>query len=249
MIGVKFIFNQEDYERFGLPQVKYKLSYCSMVKQAAMGSGSKASINQFLCIGSAKSLGLVKPDIRAISGNVYHSFGLYDSLGMARKVQKDVTVLDHQAYGVAVMPLVEVEAESDPDVVIFIANPYQSMRIMQGYAYHHGAAKNIKMVSNSGVCSECTATPYDTNDLNVSLLCSNTRFAAKWKDHELGIGIPFNMLERVYEGIIKTIGPCETHDRKLQILERCRQAGIEPDFSMDSTYFNSGPIRMNAKQD
>lgn len=239
IVGVKFIFSEAEYRENRATEVKFKLSYCNMVKQATQGKSVKACIDNFLCVGSAKALGLIKPDENALSGNLYYSFGLYDSLETSKKTQDQVTFLNHQVYGVMVMPLEEIVV--DPDIVIFIANPYQSMRIIQGYAYHHGAAKNIKMVSNSGICSECTATPYAANDLNVSLLCSNTRFAAKWHDHELGVGLPFSMLESVHEGILKTIEPCEPYDRKIMIQERYRKLGIMSDIRMDTTYFLSAP--------
>lgn len=235
IVGVKFIFSKEEFDSVNAPQVKYKMSYCNMVRLASTGKSYKADKSNFLCIGSAKALGLVKPDSKAISGNVYHSFGLYDSLCTARNVQKDVTFLDHEAYGVAVMPLDKFNIQ--PDVVIYIVNPYQSMRILQGYAYHHGAAKNIKMAGNSGICSECTATPYDTNDMNLSLLCSNTRFAAKWKDNELGIGMPYKMFEEVYDGIINTINPCEPDDRKMKIIGRCKESDRNVEIKLDSSYF------------
>jgi uncharacterized protein (DUF169 family) len=237
IVGIKFIFNKEEFELSEVSQVRYKMSYCNMVKLAASGKSFKADISNFLCIGSAKALGLIKPDFNAISGNIYYSFGLYDSLCTARNVQKDVTFLDHQAYGVVVMPLEKFEVQ--PDIVIYIVNPYQSMRILQGYAYHHGAAKNIKIAGNSGMCSECTATPYDTNDMNLSLLCSNTRFSAKWKDDELGIGLPFNMFEKVCDGIIKTIGPCEPNERKMKIIAKCKEEDRKIDIDLDSNYFKS----------
>lgn len=235
--GIKFVFSKAEFDLWDVPQARFKLSYCNMVKLAAAGKGLKADISNFLCVGSAKALGLIKPDANAISGNVYHSFGLYDSLCTARQVQKDVTFLDHQAYGVVVMPLEKFETK--PDVAIFIVNPYQSMRILQGYAYHNGAARNIKIAGNSGICSECTATPYDTNDMNMSMLCSNTRFAAKWKDEEIGIGMPFSMLESVYDGVVKTIGPCEPDDRKLKIIARCEEAGRKIDIRLNSNYFKT----------
>ncbi|KUO73908.1 MAG: hypothetical protein APF77_15565 [Clostridia bacterium BRH_c25] len=237
IVGIKFIFNKEEFELSDAPQVRYKLSYCNMVKFAASGKSYKANLSNFLCIGSAKALGLIKPDSNAISGNVYYSFGLYDSLCTARNVQKDVTFLDHETYGVVVMPLEKFNVQ--PDIVICIINPYQSMRILQGYAFHHGAAKNIKMAGNSGICSECTATPYDTSDMNLSLLCSNTRFAAKWKDDELGVGMPFKMFEKVYDGVLKTIDPCELNDRKVKIIARCKDADRRIDINLDSNYFES----------
>lgn len=137
-----------------------------MVKLAALGKSFKADLNNFLCIDSAKAQGLIKPDVNEISGNVYYSFGLYDSLCTAR---------------------------------------------------------NIKMAGNSGICSECTATPYDTNDMNLSLLCSNTRFSAKWRDDEIGIGMPFGMFEKVYDGVMKTIEPCEPKERKMKIIQGAKR--------------------------
>lgn len=235
IVGVKFLFSEEEYSRMDVPEVKHRLSYCNMVKTASKGGSMKASIRNFLCVGSAKALGLIKPDAHALSGELYYSFGLYDSIATAKQTQKDVTFLEQAAFGVAVMPL--EEAVSDLDVVIFIANPYQGMRLIQGYACFNGAAKQIKMVSNSGICSECTATPYANKDINVSLLCSNTRFGAKWQDDELGVGMPFSLLKNVHEGVIKTIEPCETNERKRMIADRLRHAGLDLEIRMNSTYF------------
>lgn len=235
IVGVKFIFSKEEFDALDVPQVRYKLSYCNMVKLAAMGKSHKANFDNFLCMGSAKALGLAEREESAISGNLYYSFKMYDSLCTARNVQKDVTFLDHKLYGVLVMPLEKYE--TDPDVAIFIVNPYQGMRIQQGYVFHHGVLKNIKVAGNSGMCSECTATPYDNNDINLSLLCSNTRYAAKWKDSELGIGIPFNMFESIYDGITKTIEPCEPNERKLEIIERAEKSNKSININLDSHYY------------
>lgn len=50
------------------------------------------------------------------------------------------------------------------------------MRIVQAYTYKYGVHKNITLGGNQGICSECTAVPYENNDLNISTLCSGTRF-------------------------------------------------------------------------
>lgn len=237
IVGVKFIFTKEEFDSINVSQVKGKLSYCNMVKFATRGRSFKANLDNFLCIGSAKALGLKEVDESAIAGRVYYSFGMYDSLCTARNVQKDVTFLNHKIYGVVVMPLEEYQF--DPDVVLFILNPYQGMRIIQGYTYHYRAIKNIKITGNSGICSECTAVPYDTNDLNISLLCSNTRFSAKWCDDELGIGMPFNMFDRIFDGIVKTIDPCEPDERKLKIIDRSKRLSKNFDINLGKSYFKS----------
>lgn len=237
LVGVKFIFDKRDFDEETAPRVKYKMSYCSMVRMASEGKSFKADLDNFLCVGSAKALGLVKPDARAISGRIYYSFGIYDSLGTARNVQKDVTFLDHEATAVVVKPL---EAfENRPDVVLMLVNPYQAMRVTQSYVYYRGTPKNIKIAANSGICSECTATPYDTNDLNVSLLCSNTRYAAKWHDHEMGIGLPYGMLSMIRDGLVKTVNPCEPNERKKDILKRLGDDETAQKIMISSTYFKT----------
>ena len=55
------------------------------------------------------------------------------------------------------------------------ANPFNVMRIVQGYAYHYGMLKNVNMIGNQAICLECTARPYVLKDMNVSVLCIGTR--------------------------------------------------------------------------
>lgn len=95
IVGVKFIFSEGEYRENRSTEVKFKLSYCNMVKQATQGKSVKARIDN-LCVGSAKALGLIKPDENALSGNLYYSFGLYDSLETSKKTQDQVTFLNQQ---------------------------------------------------------------------------------------------------------------------------------------------------------
>ena len=163
---------------------------------------------------------------------------MYNSLGVAKEVQKNVTYINHKIYGVAVKPLINFEEE--PDVVIMIVNPYQAMRVVQGYSYHYGVSKNIKLTGNQGLCSECTATPYENNDLNISLLCANTRLAAKWNDNEMGLGIPYHMFSTVANGIIQTLNPSEPNSRKRKIIEHAKQKDIEINVELGTSYYRSG---------
>ncbi|KNF08395.1 hypothetical protein CLPU_7c00230 [Gottschalkia purinilytica] len=115
---------------------------------------------------------------------------MYNSLCNSKLVQKDITYINHEIYGLEIRPLKDFIEK--PDIVIMITNPYQSMRIIQGYTYQLGVHKNIKIAGNQVFCSECTATPYESNDLNISMLCSGTRYFAKWDNNEMTIGIPYN---------------------------------------------------------
>jgi len=235
IVGVKFIFSQEEFDALGTKQVKHKMSYCNTVRLATKGYSFKASADNFLCNASARALGTLDINNRVVSGQEYHSYNMYNSLGIAKYVQQNVTYINHEIYGVQVMPLSNYD--KNPDVVIMVLNPYQAMRVVQGYTYHKGVAKNVKFTGNQGLCSECTATPYENNDLNVSLLCANTRFATDWKDDEMGIGMPYHQFEVVADGIIKTVEPSDSDERKEKMIERLQQKGLEVKVKLGTSYY------------
>lgn len=235
LVGVKFIFSREEFDCINIKQNKGRVSYCYMVKSASSGKHIKSNRENFSCGASARALGLEESLNQITSGQHYYAFKLYNSLGTAKAVQKNVTLIEHRIYGVVLKPLQDFDIE--PDVVIIIANPYQAMRIMQGYTYHYGAHKNIKMTGNQGICSECTATPYETNDLNISTLCSGTRFLAKWDVSELGIGMPFNMFSNIVDGVMRTLNPTEPNSTKREISARAKEKGRIIDIDFEKNYY------------
>jgi len=235
LVGVNFIFSQEKFDCVEIKQMKGKASYCYMVKAASSGKHIKSIRDNFSCSGAVRALGLGDFGNDITSGQHYHAFNLYNSLGTAKAVQKNVTYIEHRIYGVVIKPLQDYEIE--PEVVIIILNPYQAMRIIQGYAYHYGVHKNIKMAGNQGICSECTAVPYETNDLNISTLCSGTRLLAKWDVSELAIGMPFNMFGNIVDGVMKTLNPTEPDSTKREISLRAKEKGRNIDIEFGKNYY------------
>lgn len=234
-VGINFLHSRELYQQSTVPEVRSKISYCSMVKLTTLGNSFKTCLEKSLCPGATRALGLEKPDDLAKAGKRYYRLGMYDSLCTAKNVYKNANLLDHEVFGIQVQPL--EKCEDNPDVVLLILNPYQAMRVIQGYTYHFGLSGNIRLSGNQGVCLECTARPYETNDINISMLCSNTRFSAKWRESELGLGIPFNKFDMVVDGIIKTINPSETDLTKVAIKKRADELGIDLEVTMGSCYY------------
>ena len=64
------------------------------------------------------------------------------------------------AYGVEIAPLSDY-VSYDIDVVILITNPYNAMRITQGYAYHNGPIKNVQFSGMQALCEECMTRPFE----------------------------------------------------------------------------------------
>jgi len=234
IVGVTLCMKKEDYTVSDVSELKKKMSYCNMVKYATKGKAFKATLDHFFCGGSQRALGMRPLEDNVMTGEEYYSYKMYDSLQVAKSVQEEVTYLPTGTYGVIVAPL---KAAVKPDIVIMIVNPYQAMRITQGYAYHMGIAKNIKFTGNQGICSECTAAPYINQDMNVSLLCANTRFSAQWQEYEMAIGLPFDMFEKLVFGVLKTLNASEPDKRKVKMMDLNDKYDI--DISLKTSYYKS----------
>lgn len=237
IIGVKFLFNQSDYEAADARQVKHKLNYCVMVRLAMSGRAVKATGDDLACLAGARAIGLKEIDAFHKSGQSGKKLGLYHDMATAKSVRDSISYCDHNAYGILVRPLDEFDCE--PDVVIIVTIPYNVMRIVQGYSYYYGMQANFKFAGNQAICSEATAYPYMNNDINVSMLCIGTRHRAAWQDDELAVAFPYNRFERITAGVMKTIN-CMDNNKKKKLIEAKLQENNINDFKIiyDHNYYD-----------
>ncbi len=217
IVGVKFLFTEEEFENADAKKLNVKMAYCVMVKTAMSGRAVKGSLENFGCMGSARALGVIDADEYFLSGRHYNKLGLYQNLTISKNIRNNMTFCSHKAYGVMIKPLEDYDTE--PDVVLVVTNPYNGMRILQGYTHIYGYKSDFKMSGNQAICSECTAYPFESNSINVSLLCSGTRFMGGWDDDEMAIGFPFNHLTPLAEGIFRTVNAVEP-DKKKTVIEK-----------------------------
>lgn len=220
-VGIQLFFNEDDYNNSQLNEPTSPLSYCCIIEKATRGKSFKAKLNHINCDGGTTALNLEPSTNRIESGEEYFSYNLYKTPAAARRVREGVPGLYRtvaKTFGIAVSPLKEFT--TTPDVVIFIANPYQVMRIQQGYMYHEGGRIEITGAAMQAICAEATVEPYLTGRLNITTLCPSTRFLAKWKDEEMAVGIPFEKFQNIVEGVIATINTTDIKKRKEKITER-----------------------------
>ncbi len=223
IVGVSFLFNQDEYERAEARSPGARMPFCVMVKRAMLGYAVKAVLDDFGCRASARALGIVEPDEFYTSGRHYRRLGLYRDLVVAKDVRRNMTICRHRAHGVMVKPL--ANCSEAPDVVLLVCIPYQAMRVVQAYTYQFGYHTEFKMAGNQALCSECTAHPFESNSINVSMLCAGTRYMAGWRDDELAIGFPFHQFLPIVDGLCATMNPTEPDRKKAEIEARLRECG------------------------
>ncbi|WP_352419703.1 DUF169 domain-containing protein [Proteiniborus sp.] len=236
IVGMKFLFTEEEFKYADAKKLRAKSPYCVMVKTAMSGYSIKATLEDFGCLASARNLGILEADEIITSGRYHSKTGLYQDLITSRNVISNITMCKHKAYGIMLKPLEEYA--ENPDVVLIVSNPYNAMRIIQGYTYMYGTHSSFKMIGNNAICSECTAYPYESNDINVSLLCSGTRHMCGWGEDEMGIGIPFNKFSTVIDGLYATVNPIEPNEKKSIIESKLKeQRRDDLDIIYDKNYY------------
>ena len=236
IVGIQFYSTTSEFESSHFRTVRNRLSFCMMVKVASRGTCIKVSESNFKCPGSRRALGIDGIDHQFRSGEKYLGLGLYQDVETAKSVADEMLFLDKKTTALAVGPIEQFE--SPPDAVIIIADGYTAMRVVQGYTYHFGQAKQIRFCGNQGVCCELTSRPFMLQDMNISLLCANTRFSCKWRDGEIGIGLPYHQLQFIIDGVIKTLNVVEPDSRKKEIINCARSKGIDLGVVPGANYYS-----------
>ncbi|WP_371371132.1 DUF169 domain-containing protein [Sporomusa aerivorans] len=235
-VGVKFLHTEEEYQLAAAKTITEPINYCVMVRLATQGRATKAIGNNLACLAGARALGLKEIDAYHRSGQNGKKLGLYNDMPTAKRTRDGMSYCDHQAFGIMVKPLEDYDSE--PDVVIIVSTPYNIMRIVQGYSYYNGMQSNFKMTGNQAVCSESTAYPYLSNDINASLLCIGTRHQAGWSDHELAVGFPIGLFTKIVDGIMNTVNIMENNQKKEVIEKKLLANGIgELKIKYDFNYY------------
>jgi uncharacterized protein (DUF169 family) len=236
-VSVKLLKTAAEYEACDFAEPKSGLPYCTAVANAGRGRAYKLDLKHDRCAASAVALGLKPVEDYRLSGQMHLDLKVYKDLAVSHGVAADMVYCQEQNAGVAVAPL--GESSADPDLVLVVANAKAAMRILQGYAYHYGQLKNIKMAGMCAMCQECTSYPLVYDQINVSMLCSGTRCVGRWDENELAVGIPAHFLPEVIDGIWQTVQPMESAKNKELIIKRLKGAGIkEPELDFKHTYYS-----------
>lgn len=235
-VGIKFLHSEEDYDIADAKPMTAQMNYCVMVRLATQDRAFKATGDSLACLAGARALGLKEIDAYHRSGQNGKRLGLYHDMPTAKRTRDGMSYCDHQAFGIMVKPLKDYESE--PDVVIMVSDPYNIMRIVQGYSYYNGIQSAFKMTGNQAICSESTAYPYLSNDINVSLLCIGTRHKAGWGDHELAVSFPFNLFYKIVDGVMNTVNIMDNNQKKELIEKKLLENGItDLEIKYDFNYY------------
>lgn len=248
-VGVRFLFDKDDYEKVDAPVKEGTIPYCTVIRNASVGKSLKLNLEHFACLSAARALGLMENDADSMSGKRHSDMGVYENVLVSRNIAKDMVYCKHSVYGIEIRPLEEYK-DYNPDIIIMVTSPYNAMRVTQSHAYSQGQLKNIKMAGMQAVCQECTSYVYETNEINISMLCSGTRCVSQWSKDELGIGIPFQQIDSIIYGLVNTLNPMENNEDKKLIEKKLKSSGKSLDFEIEynKNYYTGVFLSKNHKK-
>lgn len=224
-VGIKIFFDKEEFENFQVPQRDRKVTYCNSVQLASKGSSMKLTKENQGCPNGAMALKMKEVPEPMANGKGRFSKNIYKDVETSKSISDEMLFLEEEPVGIAVMPLENYK--EDPDVVVVVSKSYNIMRMIQGHGYFNGYTNNLKTVGLQAVCHDLTTYPYNTKDINITLLCPGTRLVADWEVDEIGIGIPFEKWNEVVIGVKETTNPFERDDKKEGIKERLEKRGLD----------------------
>ncbi len=247
-VGIKFFFDKDEFENFEVPQRDRKVTYCNSVQLASKGSAMKLTKENQGCPNGAMALKMKEIPEPMANGKGRFSKNIYADVETSKSISDEMLFLEKEPAGIAVMPLEDYK--EDPDVVVVVSNPYNVMRMIQGHGYFNGYTNNLKTVGLQAVCHDLTSYPYNTKDINITLLCPGTRLVADWQLGEIGIGIPFEKWNEVVEGVKQTTNPFERNNKKEGIEKRLKEreldaSGIKFNENYDDGSYTGGKIDIN----
>lgn len=225
IIGIQLIKDAPTFDNIQVDIPTNPMNYCGMVKAASCGHSLKGKSEHFKCRSGPRVLGIDPSDPLNAQGENWVRLGLYENAELSKEIRDNLNYnTETEIYGLVVRPLEQFD--SVPDVILVVTNPYNVMRILQGYAYHNGAPPQINMLGNQAICLESTVQPYLSKGINVSVMCIGTRHRSGWKDEEMVVGISGEKFTSTVNGLVATINPMENNANKKRIEDRFRESDL-----------------------
>lgn len=221
-VGVRIISEGAELLEVPIGPPERPLFFCEAVARASEEKASVLRMSDISCDTALRVLGLEPGFCDDDFLESYVSGGLYDEMAVADSVLADVPVLA-RTVGLIVAPLSRFDALDPPHVVVVSTTAYGAMRIAQASAFH-GHISHCAPIGMHSICAECTAGPHRSGAVCVSLLCSSARYAAGWDEDRLAVGVPFDVLRDVVDGLLATMQRYETDERKARIRSACERA-------------------------
>lgn len=168
--------------------------FCELVQKSRMGE--KFRISGQSCSPGDYVLGLSEKS----PAEYYLRSGRYMNKKAAEKAALSLPRLKRKFCSILIEPL--SLNKSRFDVLILFLKPERAMRIVQANAYSGGKRTVMDTMGAASICGDCTVLALEKG-ISLSFGCKGSRKHSGYRDFEVPLGIAFEKIEEIEEGLSK----------------------------------------------
>ncbi len=171
--------------------------FCELVQKARMGE--KFRISGQNCSPGDYVLGLSEKS----PAEYYLKSGRYRNMQAAEKAALSLPRFQRKFCSVLIEPL--SLNRGNFDVLILFLKPEKAMRIVQANAYSEGTRTVTDTMGAASICGDCTVLALEKG-MGLSFGCKGSRKHSGYEDFEVPLGIAFEKVKEIEEGLLKLPG-------------------------------------------
>ena len=168
--------------------------FCELVQKARMGE--KFRISGQSCSPGDYVLGLSEKS----PAEYYLKSGRYRNKQAAEKAALSLPRLKRIFYSITIEPLSLNKGTFD--VLVLFLKPERAMRVVQSNAFSSGRRTVMDTMGAASICGDCTVLALEQG-ISLSFGCKGSRKHSGYKDFEVPLGIAFEKIEEIEEGLSK----------------------------------------------
>lgn len=168
--------------------------FCELVQKARLGE--KFRISGQSCSPGDYVLGLSEKS----PAEYYLRSGRYRNKQAAEKAALSLPRLKRKFCSIVIEPLSLNEGIFD--VLILFLKPERAMRVVQANAYSEGKRTLMDTMGAASICGDCTVLALEQG-IGLSFGCKGSRKHSGYRDFEVPLGIAFEKIEEIEEGLSK----------------------------------------------
>ncbi|MBP1910685.1 DUF169 domain-containing protein [Methanolobus bombayensis] len=124
----------------------------------------------------------------------------YQNEEMAQKAVDSLPRIEREYGSLKIEPMRKNNGKFD--VLLLYLKPESAMKIIQAYAFNFGEGITSRSIGAASICGDCTARPLKEG-IGISYGCKGSRKHSDYTNDEVPIGIAYNMLQKIEEGLKK----------------------------------------------
>ena len=202
-VGINLYKNEEDVPE-GFEKVEQELAICHYIGMARYHEKPIYVTSEYTksCAVGSKSLGFGDLADDWKEKNVGRFAATMEAIEKATGTIRPFNLGEFNAFGISPLN----KAPAVPDVVQVFGDPLKLLELVYSNTWNGGPTIKLETNGHGASCYEALVVPYRTGEIRLAIADMGDRRYGYASDDEMIMGIPIDKLEKLFEGLISTLG-------------------------------------------